>query len=377
MKSMRTLKSILIFIIILSGTIGYCQQQYSTVQSDTLKILFIGNSFTGYNNMPGILKELAITSKKQIAIACILSYGRCLYEISQNPQVKEKINQQKWDFVVLQDGPHNAAYPDSYQALIPYAPYSPLPLTLKIIRDLALANCENTRVVYFMPWAFKDGITWIAGQTDTYQDMQKKIHDNAIQFANELNLIIAPVGWAWYRVIQERPEIDLFNPDWSHASLDGSYLTACVFYAVFFQQRVTSSYFGNLSADRAQYFQAVASATVLDSLKRWRIPITKVTQDALQLPLNFKLYQNFPNPFNAQTTIQFSLSQSAIVSLDIYNISGERVKTLLRGKDCQAGLHCVNWDGKNDSGIDISSGPFLCQMKTNGLVEMKKILLLK
>ena len=243
MKKIKTINSIVIFIMILSGSIGYCQQNYSIDKSDTCKILFIGNSFTGYNDMPGIVRELAITSKKSIFEDCFLRYGKCLYDISQMSQVKKQIKQQKWDYVVLQDGPHNAAYPDSYQSLIPYAPYSPLPLTLKIIRDMALANCESTRIVYFMPWAFKDGITWIMGQTDTYQEMQKKIYNNAIKFADELKLIIAPIGWAWYRVIQERPEIDQFNPDWSHASQEGSYLAACVFYVTFFQEQLITPHY--------------------------------------------------------------------------------------------------------------------------------------
>jgi flagellar hook assembly protein FlgD len=93
--------------------------------------------------------------------------------------------------------------------------------------------------------------------------------------------------------------------------------------------------------------------------------------------MNFKLYQNFPNPFNAQTAIQFCLPRPAIVSLDIYNISGKLVKTLLGENVCQAGSHYVKWDGKNDAGFDVSSGTFFCQMMTNGFFKMKKILLIK
>jgi hypothetical protein len=242
---------------------------------------------------------------------------------------------------------------------------------------MALANCESTRVVYLMPWAFKDGITWIAGQTDTYQDMQKKIYQNSIQFANDWDLIIAPVGWAWYRVIQECPEIDLFNPDWSHASLDGSYLAACVFYAVIFQGRVQNSYFCNLPAERAQYFQSVASATVLDSLKLWRIPITKVTKDALQLPMNFKLYQNFPNPFNAETTIEFSLIHTATVSLIVYDLMGRSVKNIFIEQSWQPGNHQINCDGKNGLGVWLPSGEYFYRMEINDWCDTKKLLLIR
>ncbi len=275
---MRTKIFIAIFSSILLWAHAHCQQNILSVDDDTCKILFIGNSYTGYNDLPGIVNNLAIYGQKNVFVDKFLRYGQPLYNISQLPETRVKIFERKWDFVVLQDGCHNAAYPDSYQALIPYAPYSPLPLTLEIMQDIILDNCDSTRVVYFMPWAFKDGITWIEGQTDTYEDMQRKIYDNSIRFGRELNLIVSPVGWAWYQVIAEKPYIELFNPDLSHPSLDGSYLAACVFYATFFQEELvysTSDIY--LPAERAIYFQSVASTLVLGD----RIPLAPTGFTAL------------------------------------------------------------------------------------------------
>lgn len=347
------------------------------IRSDTCKILFIGNSLTGYNNLPGMVSELAITANKKIVMDSFLKYGKALYEISQLPQIQEKICAQPWDYIVLQDGCHNAAYPDSYQQLIPYAAYSPLPLTLQMMRDLIHAHCESTKVVYFMPWAFKDGITWIAGQTDTYQAMQKKILQNSIHFAKALDLMIAPVGWAWYRVIGERPNIELFHPDWSHAALRGSYLAACVFYAVFFQEKVASGYKSSLSQAEADYFQTIASATVLDSLRRWRIGTTAVRYEIPQTPMNFKLFQNYPNPFNQVTTIQVSLNRPATLVINIYDLQGKLVRTLSNSQNSSPGSYQLNWDGRDQVGMAAPSGAYFYRLQTATFSETKRLLLVR
>lgn len=91
---------------------------------------------------------------------------------------------------------------------------------------------------------------------------------------------------------------------------------------------------------------------------------------------SFSLGQNFPNPFNSKTLFQFELSTSARVSLAIYNIRGERVKTLIDAKK-QAGTYTVEWDATNQSGKLVSSGIYLYQLRTEGFSETKRLLYLK
>ena len=74
-----------------------------------------------------------------------------------------------------------------------------------------------------------------------------------------------------------------------------------------------------------------------------------------QRPAEFELHQNYPNPFNPGTRIQYTLKKRGHVTLHIYNIIGEKVKTLL-DQDQPAGFHQINWDGKNDRGKSVSSG---------------------
>jgi hypothetical protein len=89
-----------------------------------------------------------------------------------------------------------------------------------------------------------------------------------------------------------------------------------------------------------------------------------------------KLSQNFPNPFNPSTTIKYSLGTDGPVSVDIYNVRGQRIRTLVDENQI-AGNHQVVWNGLDNSNRQVSSGIYFCRMSTNGKTEMKKMLLLK
>ncbi len=93
-----------------------------------------------------------------------------------------------------------------------------------------------------------------------------------------------------------------------------------------------------------------------------------------------ELMQNYPNPFNPTTTIDYSLKEESFVSLNIYNIRGQKVKTLV-ADEMQAGNHSIVWNGKNDSGKSVSSGIYfsgLTAQNINGdYTSVKKMILLK
>lgn len=94
------------------------------------------------------------------------------------------------------------------------------------------------------------------------------------------------------------------------------------------------------------------------------------------LPTDFYLAQNFPNPFNAVTVINYSLPRRATVFVDIFNILGQKVKTLVQGEK-PAGYHSVLWDGKNEAGKEVGSGIYFYRLKAGQFTQSKKMLLLK
>ena len=89
------------------------------------------------------------------------------------------------------------------------------------------------------------------------------------------------------------------------------------------------------------------------------------------VPDNFELSQNYPNPFNPSTTISFNLPKSGVVTLRVYNLMGEEVKTLVEGYR-EAGIYKVNFNAE-----ELASGMYLYRLNTNGFTETKKLLFMK
>jgi hypothetical protein len=89
-----------------------------------------------------------------------------------------------------------------------------------------------------------------------------------------------------------------------------------------------------------------------------------------------KLEQNFPNPFNPETKINYSLVSSSTVVLNVYNVRGQKVRTLVNNQE-SAGHHTVKWNGTDDYGKQVSSGIYFYRLDCNKVHITRKMLLLK
>ena len=103
---------------------------------------------------------------------------------------------------------------------------------------------------------------------------------------------------------------------------------------------------------------------------------TAIAEAAGVVPEEFALAQNFPNPFNASTTIAFQLGLPSRVELSIYSINGQRVRTLISGS-LPAGHHRLQWDGRNERGESVASGAYLYQLSAGDFVATRQLMLLK
>jgi len=92
--------------------------------------------------------------------------------------------------------------------------------------------------------------------------------------------------------------------------------------------------------------------------------------------VNLNLSQNYPNPFNPTTTIDYSLDQETRVEIEVFNIKGQHVKTLI-SETKAAGDHFVIWNGTDDSQQKVSSGIYFYRLKTKSMSQMKKMILMK
>jgi len=103
--------------------------------------------------------------------------------------------------------------------------------------------------------------------------------------------------------------------------------------------------------------------------------VTSVDNEPV-IPTKFEVEQNYPNPFNPTTTIRFALPQATFVTLKIYNMLGQLVKTLINEQK-NAGTFNVRWRGDNSSGLKVSSGTYIYRVIAGPNIVTKKMILLK
>ena len=98
--------------------------------------------------------------------------------------------------------------------------------------------------------------------------------------------------------------------------------------------------------------------------------------DETPVPFTFDLAQNYPNPFNPETSIRYQLAAKSQVKIEIFNILGQRVRTLVNQVQ-PAGQYTAKWLGQNDAGVAVSTGVYIYQMKAGDFVKVQKMLFLK
>jgi len=91
---------------------------------------------------------------------------------------------------------------------------------------------------------------------------------------------------------------------------------------------------------------------------------------------NYRLDQNYPNPFNPTTLIQYQLPKLTDVRIDVYNVLGGKVATLINGK-MPAGVHSVTWDAKDMNGNIVSNGVYFYRIETPEFTQLKKMIMVK
>lgn len=191
--------------------------------SDSLKVFFVGNSYTYFNNLPELVEGISesldgpvvtsgVHTHPGINLRTHLDDGHLqkLFSSSNNESAD-------WDVVVLQDnswlGTHDAN-PETGKLSDPEVFHD-------AVRELhTMLGSFGASGMLYMTWAKYD-----------FPDQTPKLASAYNEIGSELGLGVAPVGLAWATVREERPDIDLFIPDGSHPSALGSYLTASVLYA--------------------------------------------------------------------------------------------------------------------------------------------------
>lgn len=133
-------------------------------------------------------------------------------------------------------------------------------------------------------------------------------------------------------------------------------------------------YLKNFGIKRTQNGEA-AGEIYFDDLQISKAVVSAEAEESI--PSEFTLEQNFPNPFNPTTTISFKIPTQSVVTLDVLNILGQKVRSLIHKENYSAGTWSVEWDGKSDYGEFMPSGVYLYKIKTANFTEVKKMILIK
>ena len=216
-----------------------------------LRILFIGNSYTYVNDLPGMFSKLACAGGHKVETTMVANGGWTLAQHASSSDTLNVLNQRKWDWVILQE-----------QSEIPAVEYQRNGSMYPAIRQMVTRiKANGSQPLLFLTWGHRDGLPE-AGYP-TYNDMQAQLDLGYLRIAQELKINFVPVGYAW-GLARIRPHpIDLWQGDGSHPNEAGTYLAACVFYAQIFQQNPQGlAYWADLPQDTVQTLQSLAWSAV-------------------------------------------------------------------------------------------------------------------
>lgn len=239
---------------------------FSIVKAQTKKVLFIGNSYTGVNNLPQLIKDIALSQGDSLIFETHIPGGSRLMDHSSNPAAIAKIYSNNWDHVVIQGQSQEPSW-DSVKVANEVFAHA------KILADTIRANDSCTKPIFYMTWGRENGDAgncatrpWVC----TYEGMDSVLNKNYRQMAADNNGIVSPVGALWKYLRSNNPSIQLYAADGSHPSTSGSYAAALSFYSVIFKKNPSLvTYDFNLPATEALIIRNAAKLVVYDSLLKW------------------------------------------------------------------------------------------------------------
>lgn len=190
-----------------------------------LRVLFVGNSYTYYNNLPELVSGLAASAGVKMETRMIARGGATLSQTWEMENVRHALHDGKWDFVVLQEQSQlGISYVDGVQQLSEPEGFWE---TVRMY-DNEIRRVKSKLVLY---------LTW-ARRADPLQ--QVPLNYAYMTIAEELGATVAPVGMAWSKIREVDPAIELFIADGSHPTRSGSYLAACVLVQTLLGKRLSS-----------------------------------------------------------------------------------------------------------------------------------------
>ena len=193
-----------------------------------VNVLFIGNSYTNFNELPNIVRQLAVDKGKKFEYTKQTNGGANFKYHYEHGDVKAKLS--GVNVVVLQD-----------QSLEPVIDKKTMFTYGKLLSN-DIDQVSGARKIYYSTWAYKGITKWMINENSVEKykpiiaNMTDSLYQSYSELAKETHGEVAPIGFAWRYVRESHPEIELYTPDNSHPNINGSYLTALVLYSIIFDE---------------------------------------------------------------------------------------------------------------------------------------------
>lgn len=233
---------------------------------DTLRALFIGNSYTYVNNLPTLISNMAAASGDYLITSSSTPGGTTFQQHCSNPATLSLIAQGNWDFVVLQEQSQIPSFPDG-QVESDFYPYA------KKLDSIIKATNVCAKTVFYMTWGRKNGDAANCPAFPplcTYQGMDSMLQLRYTIAADSNNAVLSPVAKVWRMLRANNPTLELYDADESHPSINGSFAAACSFYSILFKKNPSLvNYNAGIAAGDAAIIKAAAKQIVFDSLSKW------------------------------------------------------------------------------------------------------------
>lgn len=287
---------------------------------DSIKVLFVGNSYTYVNDLPGILTRLAQTNGKTVLAASFTSGGARFMTHWQNEDLKQAIKNGNYDIMILQGQSQEVAFPPAQFQTEVY------PYAQKLDSLFKLYNPEG-RVVFFMTWGYKYGDANncpFYPPYCSYETMSMELCQNYFSMAYNFQSEVSPIGNAWLYVYNQNPSsFDLHSSDNSHPNIKGSYLAACVLYTTIFQTSIYSDYYASLTTPEALFLQQTAYFLFENNTLSTCNDFSSLQEQSKQ--------NNFSLSYSQQNNVLTinSIDNNCNVLVEIYNTLGIKVKEVV------------------------------------------------
>lgn len=234
-------------------------------QSQTRKVLFLGNSYTYVNDLPLMVSEFALNTGDFLEYDGNLIGGYTLGNHFINTTSQSKILSKDWDYVVLQEQSQLPTFPNSTMFIDGFTNLS----------NYIKQNKPCAQVTAFMTWGYVNGDTQNCVPNPaacTYTGMQTLLSNAYMNAANINGAEVSPVGVVWKYIRENHPAINLYQTDGSHPSLAGSYIAACTFYTSIFRKNpalITNDY--GLDPTTAAIIRNATKTLVFDQMSTYYI----------------------------------------------------------------------------------------------------------